>query len=136
MSDTIQRRNEAAPAPMDQSDQVYSPITGIWEVDCIIISYLSLDTFLALECGGERGVMAIGLILGGGKSRVCSMKVLLLLRQTLERRVGEFSFETLDEQPTSDGLPIPIDEHEWFNRNAKPYVEALECCISLSAHQF
>ena len=143
MSGTTECNDRTAIETVNPHDQVYSPITGVWEVDCIIISYIPIATLSCLKYRSDRGVMALGLLLGGSKSRTCSMKILQLFHQMLERRVGKFPFLAPDlEEDTEYAGYYPgshywrLNNYSWFERHAYPYVRTLEYTTPPDAPMF
>lgn len=68
-------------------------LSGVWDVDAIIISYVSLSTIDRLYSGlgnKQNGFMTLCYTLGAGRGhRPTDIKILLLLHRMVEMRLGE-----------------------------------------------
>lgn len=103
-------------------------LTGVYELDYIIISYISLNTLIRTFSArdGRRSTLLapLGHFLGGGRDRETSLRVLHMFNTILMRRLGVMVPIWLATE-SSRIKPDWATEKEWFDLNVQPYNDIL-----------
>lgn len=119
---------------MDDDTLPLTGPTGIWDVDAIIISHLSLNTIGRLYTEAHDGFEVLCLLLGVGSSRYeANVRVLLLLHRMVEMRLGEsFPLTTASSWAASSDGDTSVGGLGWFWVAASPYMALLGAEVETS----